>query len=83
MDERRHYQLASKDDMEQAFENALVRVLSNEELTKKFWARGYLELVSHAEGNASKWIGRRIFTSAVIAITTAGLVWLVKSGSIK
>jgi len=66
-----------------AFETALTRVLSNEELTKKFWARGYAELITHAEGNASKWIGRRILTAMIIAITTAGLVWLVKTGSIK
>lgn len=73
----------SKDDIESAFEQALKRVFQDEELTKKFWARGYQELVGHAEGNASKWIGRRIFTSVVIAVTTAGLVWLVKTGSLK
>jgi len=73
----------SKDDIEEAFETALRKALSDEDLTKKFWARGYAELASHAEGNASKWLGRRLMTTLVIAITTAGLVWLVKTGYIK
>lgn len=73
----------SKDELEDAFETALRRVMSDEDLTTKFWARGYKELASHAEGNASKWLGRRLLTTLVIAVTTAGLVWLVKTGYIK
>lgn len=37
----------------QAFEEALRRVLSDEELVKRFWHRGYDELTNHAGNNAS------------------------------
>jgi hypothetical protein len=66
-----------------AFEHAIRRVLADDEVVRKFWQRGYLELTTHAESNASRWLGRRILTAAVIAITTAGLVWLVKTGALK
>ena len=66
-----------------AFETAIRRVLSDDVVVRKFWHRGYEELVGHAEGNATRWVGRRILTAAVIAVTTWGLVWLVKSGALK
>ena len=67
----------------QAFEEALRRVLSDEELVKRFWQRGYEEFISDAGNNASQWIGKRILTAAVIAITVAGIGWLVKTGALK
>ena len=65
------------------FEAALRRVLSDDEVVRKFWHRGYVELTSHAGNGASQWVGRRLLTTAVVAIVTAGMVWLVKSGAIK
>jgi len=64
-------------------ELALRRVLSDSELRRKFWESGYQELSAHASNNASQWIGKRLLTSAAIAITTALIVWLVRSGNIK
>jgi hypothetical protein len=64
-------------------ERALRRVLSDKELRKQFWEAGYQELSVHAGNNASQWIGKRLLTSAAIALTTALIVWLVRSGGLK
>jgi len=63
--------------------DALVQFLSNEEAVRKFWRKGFDELSSHTAEGASQWIGRRILTWLIAAMTTAGLIWLVKSGAIK
>jgi hypothetical protein len=64
-------------------ERALRRVLSDQTLRKQFWEAGYNELSNHAGNNASQWIGKRLLTSAAIALTTALIVWLVRSGGLK
>lgn len=66
-----------------AVEVALRRVLSDKEIVESFWERGFHELATHADNHASQWIGKRILTAMVVAVTTAGIVWLVKSGAIK
>ncbi len=71
------------DSMPQAFEAAFRRVLSDDRLVSEFWQRGYRELSDHAGNGASQWIGKRLLTTLVVAIVTAGLVWLVKTGAIK
>lgn len=71
------------DDMPAAFEAAIRRVLADEEIAKAFWRRGYAELSSHAGNGASQWIGKRILTAIIVAVTTAGIVWLVKTGQLK
>jgi hypothetical protein len=67
----------------QAFESALRRVLADDELVRAFWHRGYAELTAHAGNGASQWIGKRILTAMVVSVVTAGLVWLIKTGSLK
>lgn len=64
-------------------ERAIRRVLTDPEMGRQFWAGGYEELSKHAGNNASQWIGRRLLTTLVIALTTAGIVWLVKTGALK
>ena len=71
------------DDHGQAMESAIRRILDDDAAITGFWRRGYRELAAHAEDGASRWIGRRILTAVVIAITTAGLVWLVQTGALK
>ena len=63
--------------------DALVQFLSNEEAVRKFWRKGFDELSNHTAEGASQWLGRRILTWLIAAMTTAGLIWLVKSGAIK
>jgi hypothetical protein len=64
-------------------ERALRNVLSDKELTKAFWQHGFDELSAHTQNNASQWIGKRILTALIIAGTTAGIIWLVKTGALK
>ena len=64
-------------------ERALRRVLSDPELRRQFWEAGYRELTEHAGNNASQWVGKRLLTSAILALTTALIVWLVRSGNLK
>lgn len=64
-------------------ERAIRRVLNDPETARQFWASGYEELSKHASNNASQWVGRRLLTALIIAMTTAGLVWLVKTGALK
>ena len=66
-----------------AFEMALRRILQDEELVKGFWHRGYQELTEHAGAGASQWVGRRILTAIVVAAVTAGVAYLVRTGSLK
>jgi len=66
-----------------AFESALRRILTDDELVRAFWHRGFVELSSHAGNGASQWIGKRIITALVVSVVTAGVVWLVKSGALK
>jgi hypothetical protein len=74
---------ARLDDMPAAFEAAFRRALSDETIVKSFWKRGYEELSSHAGNGASQWIGKRILTAIIVAVTTAGIVWLAKTGQLK
>jgi cytochrome c-type biogenesis protein CcmH/NrfG len=62
---------------------ALRRILQDEELVKGFWHRGYQELTEHAGAGASQWVGRRILTAIVVAAVTAGIAYLVRTGSLK
>lgn len=71
------------DDMPAAFEAAFRRVLADDALVKSFWQRGYKELTDHAGNGASQWVGKRILTALIVAVVTAGVVWLVKTGALK
>lgn len=52
------------------------------EFAAKFWSHGFDALSSHAGKASSQWVGSRILTAAVIAVVSAGVAWLVKSGKI-
>lgn len=58
-------------------------VIADEALMKQFSKSLYDELANHTINNTSQWIGRRILTAMVVAITTAGIIWLVKTGALK
>ncbi len=57
--------------------------ITDDEMMHRFSRALYDELASHAVNNTSQWIGKRILTAAVVALTTAGIIWLVKSGALK
>lgn len=56
---------------------------ADDEFSEKFWRSGFQKFASHAGDNASQWIGKRILTALVVACVTAGIVWMVKAGSLK
>ena len=71
------------DMLASSVERAIRRVLADPETARQFWAGGYEELSRHAGNNASQWVGRRLLTTLILAVVTAGLIWLVKTGALK
>jgi hypothetical protein len=69
--------------MREATAAALRDVMSDQELTKRFWETGYAQLQEHAVRNSSQWVGKKFVTVLVTAIVTAGFIWLVKTGALK
>lgn len=59
------------------------QMLADPEFVKSFWQRGFEELSTHTGNGATQWVGKRLLTIAITAMTTAGIVWLVKTGAIK
>jgi hypothetical protein len=69
--------------IEQGVERALRRVLSDDDLGKRFWEQGYRELERHAGVNAAQWIGRRVANILITALVAAVLAWAVMTGRLK
>jgi len=61
----------------------LKQLTQDEAFVASFWRHGFEELSKHSSNGASQWIGKRLLTIFVTAVTTAGVVWLVKTGAIK
>ena len=49
---------------------------------ERYWRAGYEHLAKHTTEGGSKWIGSRILTAIVLAILSACVAWLVKTGKI-
>jgi len=77
----------SEDEIRRAVAAGIVdgahQLADDEKFAAKFWEVGFEHLKSHSTNHASQWVGRRILTALIAAITTAGIIWLVKSGNIK
>jgi len=58
-------------------------VLSDQDLVKAFWHKGYLEVSAHSINGASQWFGKRLFIMAVGIVVMWGLVVLIRNGAIK
>lgn len=58
-------------------------LLQDTKVVDEFWERGYTQLVKHGANNANQWVGRRILTWLITTVTIAGMIWLVKSGTLK
>ena len=59
------------------------QMATDEAFVSSFWRHGFEELSKHSSNGASQWIGKRLLTIFITAVTTAGIVWLVKTGAIK
>ena len=55
-------------------------LVSDPKIMDNFWARGYESLAERSQRDAHSWIGKRLLTFCVIAITGFCLVWLLRSG---
>ena len=77
----------STDEVQQAVADGVVegarRLAGDPQFAEVFWRTGFEHLARHSGNHASQWIGKRLLTSLIVAITTAGLIWLAKSGGIK
>ena len=61
----------------------LKQMALDETFVSNFWHKGFEELSKHGSNGASQWLGKRLLTILITAITTAGIVWLVKTGALK
>ena len=61
----------------------LKQLTQDEAFVASFWRHGFEELSKHSSNGASQWVGKRLLTIFITAVTTAGIVWLVKTGAIK
>jgi len=66
-----------------AIKEAIHESLSDPELVKGFWRRGYEEFTGHAASGASQWVGKRILTALITALFVFAVGYLVKNGALK
>lgn len=59
------------------------QITQDEAFVAAFWRQGFEELSKHTGNGTSQWIGKRLLTIFITAVTTAGIVWLVKTGALK
>ena len=58
------------------------QVVDNQELMHELAAKLSTRLIAQSGQQASQWLGNRILTAALLAVTGFGLAWLVKNGKI-
>lgn len=79
--------LISTEDVKSAMRDGFLEgvkvLMQDKDFAKSFWQQGYEQLTQHAGNGASQWVGKRILTALVVAVTTACVIWLVKTGAIK
>lgn len=72
-----------REDVKQGVIEGIQSLLKDPKVMESFWHGGYQELIKHGSNNANQWVGRRILTGLITALTIAGLVWMVNNGAIK
>ena len=65
------------------FVDGFTLVTSDPKLMARYWRGGWEQFVLHTADASHMWIGKRLFAWAVIAITSAGVLWLIKNGMLK
>lgn len=64
-------------------ESGIRSAMSDRELITDFWRDGFDELTKHGSNGASQWVGKRILTSAVVAVLVVCVAWLAQAGRLK
>ena len=70
------------DEMRVAVREGIASAIKDDELVKRFWHTGFDHLSGHAGRAGTQWVGQRIATAFVVAVVSAGIAWLVKTGKI-
>ena len=52
----------------------LKQLTQDEAFVSSFWRHGFEELSKHSSNGASQWLGKRLLTILITAVTTAGIV---------
>lgn len=63
--------------------SAIKELASDKEFMSNFGKNLYEQFINHGTNGASQWIGKRLLTALVLALTTAGFLWLARTGGIK
>jgi Asp-tRNA(Asn)/Glu-tRNA(Gln) amidotransferase B subunit len=63
--------------------DGMASLLSEPEKVTTFWETGFNEMTKHVATQSSQWIGKRLLTAAITAITVWGITWLVTTGRFK
>lgn len=79
MDMRKELQQA----VAEGVRGGIIAVAQDDEFVKRFWRRGYDEVVAHGRDDVSRSIGRRVMTWAAGVLLTVGIYVAVKAGAIK
>jgi hypothetical protein len=72
-----------REDVSKGVQDGIKALANDTDFAELFWKTGFDELTSHASTASSQWLGKRILTSFILAVTTAGIIWLVNSGKFK
>jgi hypothetical protein len=65
------------------FVDGFTLVTGDQKLMARYWRGGWEQFMAHTTDASHMWIGKRLFAGAVIAIVSAGVLWLVKNGVLK
>ena len=63
--------------------DGMALVMSDAELLKRFAHTLYEELTERGSTQASQWFIKRAFTAVVLAVVTAGMLYLLRNGALK
>lgn len=63
--------------------SGIMAVAQDDEFAKRFWKRGYDEVMAHGRDDVSRSIGKRVMTWAAGVILTVGIYIAMKAGAIK
>ena len=65
------------------FVDGFTLVTGDAKLMAQYWHGGWQQFMMHTSDASHMWIGKRLFAAAVIAIVSAGMLWLLRNGALK
>lgn len=77
-----HVHRGLPDAVSAGVQQGIKALAADPEFGEAFWRRGFEHMAAHAGRAGSQWIGSRILTALVLAIMSACVAYLVKTGKI-